>query len=63
VMATANSFYTAALGRGWGGGGVRSALPHGGREGGLFGDRDPSAVAMGGMAMTWRWQVQQRMCE
>jgi hypothetical protein len=52
VMATANSFYTAASGRGWGGGGVRSALPHGGREGGLFGDRDPSAVAMGGMAMT-----------
>jgi hypothetical protein len=33
------------------------------KGGGLFGDRDPSAVAMGGMAMTWRWQVQQRMCE
>jgi hypothetical protein len=45
-------------------GGVRSALPHNGREeGGPFDDRDPGVVATDDMSMTRRRRVRQRMWE
>jgi hypothetical protein len=65
TMAT-NSFYTAVVGRDWGGGGSgwHVHVVKGRRAGGgLVNDRGPGAMAMGGMAMTQRWQVRLRAWE